>query len=143
MRTMLLFSLICLPLKHLQLTSGFGYRSHPLTGKFSFHSGVDLRASRDTVFAVMDGSAISVSYDRGLGICIRLAHGTVETSYGHLSAVLIHPGDSVLAGQPIAVTGATGTVTGEHLHFSVRCGKKPVDPLEFIYQNIINNKNHE
>jgi murein DD-endopeptidase MepM/ murein hydrolase activator NlpD len=143
LKPLLLYCLICLPLKNLQLSSGYGYRHHPVTGKFAFHNGVDLRASHDTVFAVMDGPVASVTYDSLTGICIRLDHGTAETLYGHLSHVLVSPGDTVAAGQPIGMTGSTGRVTGEHLHFSVRCGRHFSDPLEFIYQKIKKNKNHE
>jgi len=143
MKTLLLYCLVCLPLKHLQLTSLYGYRHHPLNGRLAFHSGIDLRAHRDTVFSVTDGTVAGVSYDHGFGIHIRIAHGPVETLYGHLSNVFVMSGDSVLAGQPIGITGSTGRVTGEHLHFAVRCGKQPLDPLEFIYQNILKNKNHE
>ncbi|MGY3212422.1 M23 family metallopeptidase [Mucilaginibacter sp. HD30] len=143
MKPLLLCCMICLPLKNLQITSGYGYRIHPLSGKIAFHPAVDLRAGRDTVFAVMNGRVATVRYDKGLGIFLRLAHGPVETLYGHLSAVLVHPADSVTCGQPIAVTGSTGKVTAEHLHFTVHFKGQPLDPLEFIYQYILKNKHHE
>jgi murein DD-endopeptidase MepM/ murein hydrolase activator NlpD len=143
MKTLLVYCLVCLPLKYLQLSSSYGYRIHPLTGKYAFHAGVDLRARHDTVFAVMNGLTETVSYDTFLGVNIRLGHDNVETIYGHLSRVFVSPGQQVEAGEPIGITGATGRVTGEHLHFSVRFGNRYIDPLEFIYQNLINNKNHE
>jgi murein DD-endopeptidase MepM/ murein hydrolase activator NlpD len=124
--------LACLPLRQVQLTSGFGYRIHPVTGKYAFHSGIDLRARSDTVFAVLPGHVGAVSYDPLLGIYIRLDHGALQSSYGHLSQVLVLPGDSVLAGTPIAISGATGRVTAEHLHFSIRLHGQPIDPLEFL-----------
>jgi murein DD-endopeptidase MepM/ murein hydrolase activator NlpD len=143
MKTLLVYCLVCLPLKHLQLSSSYGYRIHPLTGKYAFHAGVDLRARHDTVFAVMNGLTETVGYDDFLGINIRLAHDNLETIYGHLSQVFVSPGQPVEAGEPIGITGATGRVTGEHLHFSVRFGNRYIDPFEFIYQNLINNRNHE
>jgi murein DD-endopeptidase MepM/ murein hydrolase activator NlpD len=143
MKALLVYCLVCLPLKYLQLSSSYGYRIHPLTGKYAFHAGVDLRARNDTVFAVMNGLTKSVGYDDFLGINIRLEHDSLETVYGHLSRVFVSPGQPVEAGEPIGITGVTGRVTGEHLHFSVRFKGRYVDPLEFIYQNLINNKNHE
>ena len=124
--------LACLPLRQVQLTSGFGYRIHPVTGKYAFHSGIDLRARGDTVFAVLPGHVSVVNYDPLLGIYIRLDHGELESCYGHLSDVLVLPGDSVVAGSPIAISGMTGRVTGEHLHFSMRLGGRYIDPLEFL-----------
>lgn len=143
MKALLVYCLVCLPLKFLSLSSSYGYRNHPLTGKYTFHAGVDLRARHDTVFAVMTGLTESVGYDDFLGINIRLAHDNLETVYGHLSRVFVSPGQPVEAGEPIGITGATGRVTREHLHFSVRFKGRYIDPLEFIYQNLINNRNHE
>jgi murein DD-endopeptidase MepM/ murein hydrolase activator NlpD len=139
----ILICLICLPLKHLYVTSPFGNRIHPITGSCTFHSGIDLRANHDTVFAVMDGYAAAVSYNDVLGINIHLVHRNVASIYGHLSKVFISRGDSVEAGEPIGIIGATGKTTGEHLHFSVRSGRRWIDPLEFIYQFLIKNKIHE
>jgi hypothetical protein len=67
--------LVCLPLKNLHLTSPYGYRVHPVTGKYAFHAGVDLRAKEDTVFAIMDGSVAATGYNDFLGMFIRLDHG--------------------------------------------------------------------
>jgi len=115
---------ICLPLRHLEITSSFGYRIHPITKIYSFHSGVDLRA-------------METGYDGRLGLFVRLDHSSFQSSYGHLSQVFLGQGDTVLAGQPIGITGRTGQVTGEHLHFSIRCGNQYVDPLEFLYKQLI------
>ncbi len=128
---------ICLPLRHLEITSSFGYRIHPITKIYSFHSGVDLRAQNDTVYAVADGTAMETGYDGRFGQFVRLDHSSFQSSYGHLSRVFLGQGDTVLAGQPIGITGRTGQVTGEHLHFSIRCGNQYVDPLEFLYKQLI------
>jgi murein DD-endopeptidase MepM/ murein hydrolase activator NlpD len=143
MKVLLACCIVCLPLKYLRVTSAYGYRIHPLTGKYTFHAGVDLRARHDTVFAVMSGTIRSVSWSSCIGINIRLDQDSIEAVYGHLSRVLVSAGDYVDAGDPVAITGATGRVTGEHLHFSIRIGHRYTDPLEFIYQNLINNENHE
>ena len=126
--------LICLPLKKLEVTSAFGYRIHPLTGLWAFHEGVDLRANHDTVFAIMDGLVTKTGYGEIIGVHVVLQHIGVTSIYGHLSSVFVAPGDSVLAGQPIGITGATGQVTGEHLHFAIRNGHNYIDPLQFLYQ---------
>jgi len=139
MNKLILWSLVCLPLRHLSLTSSYGYRIHPLTKKYSFHSGVDLRAHKDTVFAVLAGRVKSAGYDPFLGVNLRLTHGAFETSYGHLSQIFVLPGHSVTAGDAIGISGSTGRVTGEHLHFSVSFNHKPINPLIFLEQ-IINQK---
>jgi murein DD-endopeptidase MepM/ murein hydrolase activator NlpD len=133
--------LACLPLRQVVLTSGFGYRVHPVTGRYAFHSGIDLRARSDTVFAVLPGHVSSVSYNPLLGLNIRLDHGGLESSYGHLSQVFVFPADSVGAGCPIGITGSTGRVTGEHLHFSMRLAGRYINPLEFLKILTLNKEN--
>jgi murein DD-endopeptidase MepM/ murein hydrolase activator NlpD len=124
--------MVCLPLRHLRITSCYGFRVHPLTGRFSFHKGVDLRARSDTVFAVLSGKVISAAYDPLLGFYVRLSHGDFETIYGHLSQILVLAGDLVIAGDALGISGATGAVTGEHLHFGVCYRHSPVDPIKFL-----------
>ena len=122
-----------LPLTHLDLTSGYGYRIHPVTGLPSFHAGVDFRARHDTVYAIANGVAAATGYQSLLGLYIRLDHHGLQSSYGHLSQVWVAPGDTVFSGQAIAISGSTGRVTGEHLHFSVWFQGKPIDPVKFLY----------
>jgi murein DD-endopeptidase MepM/ murein hydrolase activator NlpD len=141
---MKLFSLLlccCLPLKNLSVTSPFGYRVHPITLHYAFHSGVDLKAHHDTVSAVFDGTA-SIGYNEYLGLFVAVSSGHLICTYGHLSILLIGAGP-VTSGQPIAITGATGRVTGEHLHFSINYEGHPLDPLKFLYQFILKSNNHE
>ena len=132
-----------LPLKHLALTSGFGYRIHPVTGQETFHSGIDLRAHHDTVYAIADGLVTRVGYQRFLGLYVCLDHNGLESVYGHLSSVGVLPGDTVISGQPVAISGETGRVTGGHLHFSVYYRGKPIDPVKFLYHLIKYNQYHE
>lgn len=142
----LLACLVTLPLHHLTLNSGFGFRVHPVTGQWAFHAGIDLRARNDTVFAIMDGIVQKAAYDDILGIYIRLNHGRIQSLYGHLSRIFVASADSVFAGQPIAITGATGRVTGAHLHFAISFDSRPVHPLKFLFKAIIesnNTENHE
>lgn len=141
MTKLLLLICCCLPLKHLHLNSAYGCRVHPITKQYKFHSGIDLSARQDTIFAIMDGSA-SIGYNDRLGIYIKIGDGRLACTYGHLSTVLIGAGP-VTCGQAIAITGATGRVTGEHLHFSISYNGRPLDPLTFLYQITIKSKNHE
>jgi murein DD-endopeptidase MepM/ murein hydrolase activator NlpD len=123
----------CLPLQQLRLTSGFGWRIHPITGKFQFHKGVDLAARHDTVVSILDGVISQIGYNRLIGNYILISHpGDVESLYGHLSVIAALPGEQVTAGQSIGVTGATGRVTGEHLHFSIKYRGRELSPLAFL-----------
>lgn len=137
MKLLISLCLVCLPLKHLRLNSAFGYRTHPLSGERRLHDGIDLRARHDSVYAIMDGIVRYTGYDRGLGIHIRLEHGAIRAVYGHLSQVFVRPLDSVSAGEAIGITGATGRVTGEHLHLSILYRGRCIDPFQFFYQIII------
>ncbi|MEB0249869.1 M23 family metallopeptidase [Mucilaginibacter sp. 5B2] len=140
MNKFLLLITCCLPLRYLALTSPYGYRLHPITGHVRFHSGIDLRARRDTVFAVMPGQINDVHYDPALGVYIILDSGDLKVMFGHLSQVFVQHGDSIAAGTPIAITGSSGRVTGEHLHFSVSYRKKHLNPLLFL-NALMNNLN--
>ena len=125
--------LYCLPLHSLQVTSAFGYRIHPVTGRYAFHAGIDLRARSDTVYAVLAGSVTQTGYNQLLGLFVQLNHGEFQTTYGHLSQFFALPGDSVSTGEPIGITGNTGRVTGEHLHFAVQYHNRYINPLKFLY----------
>jgi murein DD-endopeptidase MepM/ murein hydrolase activator NlpD len=124
--------LICLPLRRLHVNSSFGYRWHPMFRCVRFHEGVDLYARHDTTFAVLDGSVRRVSKGKALGLSIILRHGAVESIYGHLQQTFVKQDDTVTTGQPVGITGASGQVTGEHLHFSVRYHRRFIDPIEFL-----------
>ena len=124
---------IAFPLKHLKQTSGFGWRIHPITGEFQFHKGVDLAARNDTVFSIMNGVVIKIGNNPLIGNYILITHsGEVQSLYGHLSAIAVLPDEQVAAGQPIGITGTTGRVTGEHLHFSIKYHGYELSPLAFL-----------
>nr|WP_068891003.1 M23 family metallopeptidase [Pedobacter panaciterrae] len=123
---------VSLPLLQLRVNSSFGHRTHPVTGQPDLHKGVDLAARCDPVLSVMDGTVSSTGSNPILGNFIRITHGEFQSIYGHLSYILVTPGESVIAGQFIGVTGSTGRVTGEHLHFSIRFKDKYLNPLHFL-----------
>lgn len=112
------------------LTSGFGARVDPITGKASNHTGIDLAAATGTpIPAAKDGVVIKCGDRGGYGNAIEIAHpdGT-STLYGHTSGVNVAPGDRVSAGQIIGWVGETGRTTGPHLHLEVRQAGKFLDP---------------
>lgn len=139
MKGLWLLAFICLPLKNLKVTSGFGYRIHPLTGKYCLHAGADLRAHHDTVFSIADGVVNKAGHYGAFGNYISIAHEGFSSGYAHLSRVLVAANDPVFAGQAIGITGSTGCVTAEHLHFSISCHRRSIDPLKFLYQILIYN----
>ncbi|MFN0293561.1 M23 family metallopeptidase [Pedobacter helvus] len=123
-----------LPLENLKITSGYGYRIHPVTKQHDFHKGIDLAARCDPVLSVLAGIVTETGYNPILGKYVRIGHGDFQSIYGHLSYILVCRGDTVDAKQPIAITGTTGRVTGEHLHFSVKFRNNPINPLLFLWQ---------
>jgi murein DD-endopeptidase MepM/ murein hydrolase activator NlpD len=103
------------------VTSGFGWRVHPITGKSTFHQGIDLGAAEGTpVYAVYNGTIEVADWMGGLGKAVVISHGYgSETRYGHLSQILVQPGQVVKQGTVIGLVGSTGMSTGAHLHFEL------------------------
>jgi murein DD-endopeptidase MepM/ murein hydrolase activator NlpD len=128
----LIHSALRLPIDKIHVTSPFGGRRHPVTGKRSFHSGVDYRGHiGDPVYAVAKGKIVYSGYDKlnGNKVVVKHTDGT-KTYYLHLSKRLVKKGNSVVARQQIAKLGRTGRVTGPHLHFGIKSSKgKWVNPL--------------
>jgi murein DD-endopeptidase MepM/ murein hydrolase activator NlpD len=118
------------------ITSSFGRRKHPVTGQISVHGGIDIRAPMGTlVGAAADGVVIVASYDVGhYGVAVFIDHRNgYITHYGHLSSIAVQIGQKVRAGQFIARSGASGRVTGPHLHFTIKKGDQSIDPLRFLW----------
>lgn len=113
------------------ITSGFGYRHHPVLRYRRLHTGVDIgAASGSPVYAAEAGEVFHASWRGGYGRCIIVLHGGgMSTLYGHLSRIDVQPGQSVARGQRIGAVGSTGMSTGPHLHFEVRRNGAPVNPL--------------
>jgi len=117
-----------------RLTSNFGTRVHPVTGKSKFHKGIDIAAPHGTaVYAYSSGTVIYSGYMSGYGNLIAINHGNgMVTRYGHLSARYIKAGQKVSTGQRIGAVGSTGVSTGPHLHFEVMINGLFKNPLNYL-----------
>lgn len=124
----------CLPVADFTLSSDYGWRSHPVTGDYTFHRGADLACAEGApVLAAMDGIAAYTLYSASAGNCIRLHHaGGYDTAYCHLQYVFVRAGEAVSAGQPIGTAGRTGNATGPHLHFSILYNDCYEDPSALL-----------
>ena len=138
------------PLKNTYVTSPFGHRTHPVTYKKGFHSGVDFRANYEDTYAIAPGTVeIAQYYSEGIGNCLVINHGAFMTVYGHLDSFNVKVGQLVSEGDVVATTGNTGTSTAPHLHFEIRNPvpsyvwnkekdgryENAVDPIEFMKKN--------
>ena len=108
------------PLEQIQVTSPYGKRKDPFTGKASNHCGIDLKAKNAEVKAMFDGYIESIGQDNRSGRFVVLRHGDYQVSYCHLSKVTAYEGEELLAGDAVGITGSTGRSTGEHLHITLR-----------------------
>ncbi len=115
-------------------TSGFGWRKDPITGERKIHKGVDFKAHYgESVYAAGTGTVIFAGVAGGYGNLIKIKHPNgYITMYGHLSKILVKGGHHVRRGEIIGKVGATGRVTGPHLHFEIRKNGKAIDPLQMI-----------
>jgi murein DD-endopeptidase MepM/ murein hydrolase activator NlpD len=115
-------------------TSGFGFRSDPLTHGRGVHQGVDIAAAPgQPVRASADGVVVRAGDIGGLGQAVYIAHGFgVTTRYGHMSRIEVRPGQRVKRGDVLGRVGNTGRSTGYHLHYEVRVDGDPVNPLAYI-----------
>jgi murein DD-endopeptidase MepM/ murein hydrolase activator NlpD len=117
-----------------RISSGFGNRTDPFTGRQAFHPGIDFPwPTGTTVLAAGDGKVIYVGQINGYGNAVDIDHGGgIVTRYGHLSAFIARQGEEVKTGTPIARVGSTGRSTGPHLHFEVRRNDSPVNPNAYL-----------
>jgi len=129
-RIRFLGSLFSSPLKQVRITSSFGYRSNPFSGKLSFHPGVDFQAPVGTpVFAVRNGRVHDIGMLEFYGLYVIINHdGGYQTVYAHLDEAIVEVGQLVGAGEQIALSGNSGISTGPHLHFEIRKSGKPTNP---------------
>lgn len=124
-----------MPLKsEYRLSSPFGYRIHPITGKKKLHSGMDMAAPKGTPIYAAETGVVTVAQSwSGYGNCIIIDHGGgLWTLYGHLSVIQVKKGETVKRGEKIGLVGSTGQSTGNHLHFEVRKNAEPVNPAPYL-----------
>jgi murein DD-endopeptidase MepM/ murein hydrolase activator NlpD len=114
-----------------RITSGFGYRYHPILHFARLHKGIDFGASWGSpVVAAADGQVSAAGWAGGYGRQVRIAHGGgIGTSYSHLSSIVAQPGSFVHQGQLIGYVGSSGLSTGPHLHYEVHRSGVAVNPL--------------
>lgn len=120
------------------ISSSYGTRQDPFTGKGVFHSGVDLRApGGSVVVAAADGYVVQAGWDRALGHCVTVGHGQsgFTTVYGHLEEYFVRPGQLVRRGEVIGVVGRSGRATGRHLHYEVHSKGLSVNPYRYLRGN--------
>ncbi|HET9052160.1 MAG TPA: M23 family metallopeptidase [Candidatus Dormibacteraeota bacterium] len=131
-----------------EVTQGFGPTPYAFELPFvengvyyaHFHTGVDIAVPIGTqIHAAAAGTVVLATTNVaggvpvGFGTYVLIAHGGgVYTLYGHLSALSVRAGQRVAAGQVVGLSGTTGNSTGPHLHFEVRYGTRPVDPLPLL-----------
>jgi len=117
-----------------RFTSQFGFRRDPKTGGRRMHSGVDFAAGTGTpLYATADGVVTHAGWSSGYGRLVKIQHEFgIETRYAHQSKIRVKVGQRVSRGDRIGDMGATGRVTGVHLHYEVRVGGKAVNPMIYI-----------
>ena len=116
------------------LTSRFGYRISPFTGRPAMHNGLDVAAAPGSpVYAPADGVISFAGFDESYGKLVSIDHGYgVMTRFAHNSQIYVQVGQRVTRWDVIAAVGNTGRSTGPHLHYEVRVNNVPVDPINFI-----------
>ena len=117
-----------------RFTSGFGYRRDPKTGGRRMHAGVDFAGPVGTpLYTTADGVVVHAGWASGYGRLVKIQHEFgIETRYAHMNRLNVSVGQRVSRGQRIGDMGASGRVTGPHLHYEVRVGAQPVNPMIYI-----------
>lgn len=131
-------AMMALPLENIFVTSPYGYRVHPVTGKYKLHNGIDLRARFEKVYSMLPGKVYKIGADNLSGKYVIIATGNYLISYCHLSEIKVGKGHMVAAGEVIAVSGKSGRVSGPHLHLTVKSNQKCINPA--ILLNLIEKK---
>ena len=123
------------PVKSYTLTSAFGMRVHPISGKWKMHNGVDMAAPQGTpIYAAKSGKVTKTAFQAGgAGYYVTINHGDGFTSvYMHMTHYIVSPGNYVNAGQVIGYVGSTGGSTGPHLHFGISYNGSYVNPMNYV-----------
>ena len=123
-----------LPIRYKLFTSPFGWRKDPVTGKKTFHYGVDLAADKGTkIVASRAGTVSAATYDKTMGYYVQIDHGDgFKSVYLHMTHYVVKKGQHVTQGQVIGYCGSTGKSTGPHLHFGISKNGEYVNPAGYI-----------
>lgn len=116
------------------ISSGFGPRVDPFTGRKSLHQGVDIAGHMGSpVRAMGDGLVTHAGFKEGYGLMVEVNHGNgLRTRYAHATAILVAVGDRIAKGNTVATVGTSGRSTGPHLHFEVLDKDRYIDPASFL-----------
>ncbi len=122
------------PMEHYYVSSPYGPRKHPVTGKYRMHHGIDLAGTwQENVSVSADGTVVFAGYHGSFGKVIRIKHNYgIMTTYGHLAKIKVRRGDLVNEGQVIGKMGRTGKVKGAHLHYEISVNGKSQNPATYI-----------
>lgn len=122
------------PVNSTMITSEFGYRYHPVLHYNTLHSGTDWYVPSGTpVKAAATGTVIAAGWNGNYGNCVDIRHSDGSmTRYAHLSSIAVAYGQQVRQGEVVAYSGATGVVTGPHLHFEIYIGGVPVNAVNYV-----------
>ena len=122
------------PVKKMDISSYYGYRTDPFKGRRKNHKGLDVRGPVGTpIYATADGFVKTAKWFSSYGRFIELDHGNaIHTRYGHMSKLNVSANQYVKKGDVIGFMGSTGRSTGSHLHYEVRIAGQPVNPQSFM-----------
>ncbi len=123
--------------KEVNINSFYGARNHPVHKVTLFHRGIDLKGTTgEKAIATGDGDVIEVGFRADLGNYIKIKHCYgFESLYGHLNKISVKKGQHVKRMQIIGEVGATGTVTGPHLHYTLKKNNQYIDPFDFLFMD--------
>lgn len=124
-----------LPVRQGEITSTYGYRHDPFTGRAAFHAGMDFSGQEGAdIYSVAAGVVIFAGQKSGYGNVVEVDHGNgYVTRYAHARSLAAKVGDRVARDQLIAYMGSTGRSTGTHLHYEVLLGNRQIDPATFVH----------
>lgn len=122
------------PIDQMRLSSAYGMRVHPVTGRLARHNGIDIPAPHGTpIYATADGIVGRAQRLGGYGLYVEVEHGNgIQTRFGHMSSYIVTSGQRVKKGDILGYVGSTGRSTGNHLHYEVRIAGTPVNPIPFV-----------
>lgn len=122
-----------------RICSGFGYRLHPIYKTLHMHTGIDFMAARGTpIYATGDGTVISpTGNESGYGTVCLINHGFgYVTLYGHMSKMIVRPGEKIKRGQTVGYVGSTGLSTAPHLHYEVIKNGIKINPINYFFNDL-------